>query len=63
MKVQPQSYPTLPEDPEPGEYQCPECRSRVTVNSDGREWGHKSRSVSGDATDCPRSERVGGGGS
>lgn len=53
--ITPQNYPDLPEDPDPGEYQCGDCGARVTVNSDGREFGHKRSYSSGqDHEDCPR---------
>lgn len=54
MTVLPRNYPTLPEHPEPGEYQCPECGARVTVGESGTEYGHASDSTSGSAERCPR---------
>lgn len=57
----------LPEDPDPGEYRCPECGHGVTVSSSGTEYGHGLGGASGHTTTCPRrrehgpGHRVGGG--
>ena len=54
MRVRAENYPALPDDPEPGEYRCPDCRSRVTVGKSGIEYGHSSTSSSSQSEDCPR---------
>ena len=53
MRVRAQSYPELPDDPQPGEYQCPECRCRVTVSETGRVYGHSKGSGCGGQRRCP----------
>lgn len=47
--------PQLPDDPEPGEYRCPECGCGVTVGQSGTEYGHGRRASSGKIGEtCPR---------
>lgn len=53
--VNPDVYPELDDRPEPGEYQCPECRSRVTVGPTGREYGHRPTHFKDGP--CPRRPR------
>lgn len=40
MTINATVYPDLPDDPEPGEYQCGLCGCRVTVGPSGNEYGH-----------------------
>lgn len=46
--------PALPEDPGPGEYQCQECGSCVTVGPSGTEYGHAAGVVEPASERCPR---------